>query len=124
MSGMCNPFAETLWQCATLLGKASTHGMLFDYHGEYPCAVVSVNKGDTIQGELFQLNQAKELLEELDVYEDCYHGEPGRSLFVRCVVSVFRHDEEKEVQAWMYFWNRSVDSMQKIRDGDYRKQCS
>jgi gamma-glutamylcyclotransferase (GGCT)/AIG2-like uncharacterized protein YtfP len=32
---------------------------------------------------------------------------------------------KKEIQAWMYFWNRSVDSLlQKIDHGDYRKHCS
>ena len=124
MSGMKNPFAENLKRSATLLGRGSAYGLLFDYHGEYPCAVASVSKSDVIQGEIYQLNLTASLLADLDVYEDSYHHEPGRSFFVRCVVPVFRYEDKKEIRAWMYFWNQAVDSLQEIEHGDYRKHCS
>ncbi|MDB4626300.1 gamma-glutamylcyclotransferase [bacterium] len=124
MSGMNNSFAKKLTQSAFCLGQAFAHGLLFDYRQEYPCAVASIIRSDKIQGELYQMTEADTLLSDLDIYEDCRCKEPDRSLFIRCVVPVVSARNKKEIQAWMYFWNDSLDSLKEIPHGNYRKHCS
>ena len=124
MSGMNNPFARKLRQSASCLGQAFAHGLLFDYRQEYPCAVASIIRSNKIQGELYQMTEADTLLSDLDIYEDCRCKEPDRSLFIRCVVPVVSARNKKEIQAWMYFWNHSLDSLEEIPHGNYRKHCS
>ena len=124
MSGMNNSFAKKLTQSASCLGQAFAHGLLFDYRQEYPCAVASIIRSDKIQGEIYQMTEADTLLSDLDIYEDCRRKEPDRSLFIRCVVPVVSARNKKEIQAWMYFWNDSLDSLKEIPHGNYRKHCS
>ncbi|MDA7524451.1 gamma-glutamylcyclotransferase [Verrucomicrobia bacterium] len=124
MSGMNNSFAKKLTQSASCLGQAFAHGLLFDYRQEYPCAVASIIRSDKIQGEIYQMTEAGTLLSDLDIYEDCRCKEPDRSLFIRCVVPVVSARNKKEIQAWMYFWNDSLDSLKEIPHGNYRKHCS
>ncbi|MBT5925860.1 MAG: gamma-glutamylcyclotransferase [Verrucomicrobia bacterium] len=122
MSGMHNPYAQTMSQSATCKGKACTHGLLYDYHGEYPCAVASIQKKDTILGELYELHHPARVLTELDTYEDCDPTEPGKSLFVRCVIPAKENETGQIIHAWMYFWNQPVHQMHLITNGDYRNQ--
>ena len=124
MSGMNNPFAKKLRQSASCLGQAFAHGLLFDYRQEYPCAVASIIKSNKIHGELYLMIETNKLLSDLDIYEDCRCNEPGRSLFIRCLVPIVSARDEKEIQAWMYFWNHSLDSLNEIPHGNYRKHCS
>ena len=124
MSGMNNSFAKKLTQSASCLGQAFAHGLLFDYRQEYPCAVASIIRSDKIQGEIYQMTEADTLLSDLDIYEDCRCKEPDRSLFIHCVVPVVSARNKKEIQAWMYFWNDSLDSLKEIPHGNYRKHCS
>ena len=124
MSGMNNPFAKKLRQSASCLGQAFAHGLLFDYRQEYPCAVASIIKSNRIHGELYLMTETNTLFSDLDIYEDCRCNEPGRSLFIRCLVPIVSARDEKEIQAWMYFWNHSLDSLNEIPHGNYRKHCS
>lgn len=124
MSGMENPFSATLQKSANYVGSASVHGLLFDYNEEYPCAVCSIYKKDLIYGELYKLSQPNSVLLELDAYEDCHYDEPGKSLYIRCIVPIVKHNEAKQIYAWMYFWNQPIVSLREISHGDYRKHSS
>ncbi len=123
MSGMQNPYAKTIAQSSDCLGDATAQGLLFDYKGEYPCAVSSPRKEDTIVGELYRLHSPSDVFGDLDYYEDCVFEEPHHSLFVRCIVPVKLATDGSSHFAWMYFWNRSVEGMKQIFGGDFRNHC-
>ena len=119
MRGMDNPFSNQLSMASQFLGSATAPGCLYDYQGEYPCAVSSSHPGEMIHGELYRLIDPESLFQELDPYEDCHPEDEKRSLFTRRIVDITTH-EQNQVKAWMYFWNKPLDGLTLIENGNYR----
>ena len=119
MRGMDNPFSTQLSKASEFLGSATAPGCLYDYQSEYPCAVTSLRPCDVIHGELYHLIDPEPLFLELDPYEDCYPEDEKRSLFTRRIVEITTH-EQNQVKAWMYFWNRPLDGLTLIENGNFR----
>ncbi|HVB40996.1 MAG TPA: gamma-glutamylcyclotransferase family protein [Terriglobales bacterium] len=97
-------------QQATLLGAR-----LYDL-GDYPAAVPA-DAASTVRGRLYRLpGKSKPLLDRLDRYEE---AGPGKSLFNRKIGSV-RLSDGRRLQAWVYFYNRSLGNAPLIASGSYR----
>lgn len=119
MRGMGNPFSEQLSTASDFLCPATVQGRLYDVRGEYPCAVASLDPKELIYGELYRLNDPATLFQALDPYEDCYPEDGSRSLFIRMITPVTTRSNDK-VNAWIYFWNSSLNGLPRIANGDYR----
>jgi gamma-glutamylcyclotransferase (GGCT)/AIG2-like uncharacterized protein YtfP len=102
------------------VGAATIQGRLLDL-GEYPGVILSADPfagGDdtgSVQGELFALpagDEAEEVLERLDAYEDFRPGDVEGSLFLRqltvAVLSPGGPAGGAEVTCWVYTYNRRI----------------
>ena len=103
----------------TMMGKARVRGKLYD-GGEYPAGVP--DEKHFIAGELYQIRDDSEFsqaLQVLDEYEGSY-DEPGEpALFRRELVDVEYNGSK--VEAWIYWYNRSVAGQNWIASGDILK---
>jgi gamma-glutamylcyclotransferase (GGCT)/AIG2-like uncharacterized protein YtfP len=69
---------RALTTAATLIGRASVAGLLFDV-GPYPAAVLTRHGIERVYGEVWRLPcRPASLLESLDRYEGCGKGCPNR----------------------------------------------
>jgi gamma-glutamylcyclotransferase (GGCT)/AIG2-like uncharacterized protein YtfP len=83
------------------IGPCEIRGHLYDL-GEYPGLVQG---DDRVKAELYKVKDAR-VFPLLDKYEDFDVRNPQHSLFVRHVVRLV----EPQLDAWVYFYNRSIDS--------------
>jgi gamma-glutamylcyclotransferase (GGCT)/AIG2-like uncharacterized protein YtfP len=116
-SGFKNTAYEYITQYFTYAGEALVKGQFYDA-GTHPVAIAT-EKEDMIVGELYSLNNAEDFswaFEQLDDYE-CVHVEAGETpLYKRALVQVFQ--EDKIIDAWVYWFNGSTDGLTKIETGD------
>jgi gamma-glutamylcyclotransferase (GGCT)/AIG2-like uncharacterized protein YtfP len=87
------------------MGEANINGLLYkvDY---YPGLV----KGEGIVfGELYKLHNAKLTLEKLDEYEDYDPKNKSNSLYVREISEIVLMEENKKMEAWVYYYNCGID---------------
>ncbi len=116
-SGFKNPVYEYLTQYFTYVGEALVKGQFYDA-GTHPVAIAS-NNDDMIIGELYRLNNEEEFswaFEQLDDYEGVNVEVGETPLYKRALVQVFQAD--KIIEAWVYWFNGSVDNLKKIETGD------
>jgi gamma-glutamylcyclotransferase (GGCT)/AIG2-like uncharacterized protein YtfP len=69
---------------------------------------------ERVVGELYELLDA-EVLADLDEYEECYPLAPSRSEYVRRVARLV----EPDIDAWVYYYNRSVGGRSRVVSGDW-----
>lgn len=99
------------------VAPASVAGRLVDL-GEYP-GLVPCARGGRVRGELVELEDAREALEELDEVEDFLgYGAPG-SLYRRVVVEA-RTDDGASALAWAYRYLGAHERASEIASGDWR----
>ncbi|MFL6209783.1 MAG: gamma-glutamylcyclotransferase [Pyrinomonadaceae bacterium] len=101
------------------LGPAYVHGRLYDL-GEYPGAILDAAAETKIEGEVFELSTDPSVLSALDSYEGYDLADPTNSLFIR-IKSPVRLLDGREIESWMYVYNRDPGKALLIRDGNYRK---
>ena len=119
MQGMGNSFSDELTEGSEYLGSATVPGRLYDVKGEYPCAVTSSHSPGLILGEIYRLKNPVSLFQSLDLYEDCYPEDASRSLFIRTLTRITASNKQTHT-AWIYLWNRPLDGLSLIENGDYR----
>ncbi len=116
-SGFKNPAYEYITQYFTYAGEALIKGQFYDA-GTHPVAIATSNE-DMIVGELYTLNNTEDFswaFEQLDDYEGV-HVEAGETpLYKRAIVQVFQ--ENKIIDAWVYWYNGSIEGLPKIETGD------
>jgi gamma-glutamylcyclotransferase (GGCT)/AIG2-like uncharacterized protein YtfP len=99
----------------TLVGLAKTKGVLYDM-GEYPVAQPTV-EDKFIVGELYKINNPEAfdfVFAQIDDYEGT--SELENMHYVRTRTSVLF--EDKNIDAWVYWYNGNVDQQQIIPSGD------
>lgn len=96
------------------VGKATYQGVLYNL-GMYPAAVASGNPGDRVHGEVYRLPEPEPVLRYLDAYEGCNRAAP---YYVRQKALV-RLEDGKDIQAWIYLYNRDITGYEIIATGDY-----
>ena len=113
-----NPMSKILRRYASPTGEAYIHGKLYDV-GSYPAAIKSEQPSDRVLGELFSLQSPKPVFERLDEYEGYDPQDKSRSLYHRQKIEVFRLNGKKIGYAWTYLFNKPVDNLRPIKEGDY-----
>jgi gamma-glutamylcyclotransferase (GGCT)/AIG2-like uncharacterized protein YtfP len=100
------------------VGSASLPGTLHDL-GPYPAAVPDPASAERVRGELFRVPDDPTILAILDHYEGHFPDRLHQSLFRRVRTTV-QPAEGPPVHAWVYVWNRPVETAPVIPNGDYR----
>ena len=119
-SGFRNPAYQYLTQYFHLLGEAVVKGKFYD-KGPHPVAISTTDEF-FINGELYVLNNPEEFnwaIEQLDDYEGLNVESGETPLYKRELVTVFQ--EGVPSQAWIYWYNESVEGMKEIATGDVLK---
>ena len=115
--GAGHPMHDLLSRHASLIGAASTAGILYDT-GRYPAAAPAECEHDRIHGEVYELDDPDEVWPWLDEYEGAFPGDAADSLFVRRLVTV-EVDGGRTLHAWMYWYNRPVHEFERIAGGRF-----
>lgn len=118
MQSFDNPFAEHLRAHSELKGHGYFHGRLYKISW-YPGAVHDEKSASRVYGEVYQLFGENNLWKELDEYEDVLADE-NASLYLRRTVPVTLTDLSV-VSCWAYLYNQSLEGLDLIPDGDFRK---
>lgn len=119
-SGFRNPVYEYLTRYFKYEGEAVVKGQFFD-KGHYPVAVPSAEE-HFIQGELYSLISPEDFswaFEQLDDYEGINTEAGETPLYKREPVAVYQNGETKD--AWIYWYNQSVEGYPAIETGDVLK---
>lgn len=109
--------SEWLGHHAEWLGTARFQGLLYDI-GAYPGAVKSRNKNAKVIGDIYRMAQPHQVLATLDDYEECAPNHPRPHEYVRTIETI-ELTEGSQTQAWIYLYNRPVDGLKTIVNGDY-----
>jgi gamma-glutamylcyclotransferase (GGCT)/AIG2-like uncharacterized protein YtfP len=99
----------------TAMGRGSIGAALFDL-GIYPAAIPSTDS--RVNGEVYRIADAEQVLEVLDELEGHRPTEPDTSLYRRIETPVTMDDGQVAV-AWVYFYNAPLGQAQRIESGDY-----
>lgn len=116
--GFSSPAREVLDDYTEFIGKATFQGKLYKIEW-YPGVVPSDNKDDVVLGEVYKINERKEVLSKLDRYEGCLPSDPKPHAFVRKQVPVNLNGDE--ITAWIYLFDLPINDKNQIRSGDYLK---
>lgn len=100
------------------VGRGYVSGRLYDL-GDYPGAIVDASSNSQVRGLLVELPD-ETMLEALDRYEEFDPSNPRQSLFVRTKTKVQLADG-RNVQGWIYVYNRQPGNAPLIRSGHYAK---
>lgn len=112
-----HPMTDLLEKYTLEVLTGSVRGKLFD-GGSFPAAIASEDQSDTIQGDLYKIKNPKAVFWHLDPYEGYSPKHPSKSLFVRKKVSV-QTSNKRSIKAWIYLYNKSVNHLAIIPNGDY-----
>lgn len=99
------------------MAEGTFPGTLFDV-GSYPAAILSDDNSEHVHGEVYRLSNSDALFRHLDPYEGYVARQPSKSLYLRKEVTVTIANTE-QITAWVYLYNRPVDGLTKIPNGDY-----
>lgn len=92
------------------IGHCEIKGCLYDL-GDYPGLVL----GDgMVIGELYRMTDLS-IFNMLDTYERFDPNNQRKSLYLRTKVALINPDQH----AWIYIYNQSVDSAERIESGDW-----
>ena len=117
MQDFHNPFAEKLHECSVFEGNGAFPGLLYKVEW-YPGAIHLPESTDMVYGEVYRIQDAADLLKELDAYEEVIE-EQSASLYLRQVVPV-KMEDQRMLNCWTYLYNQSTDVLTKIISGDFR----
>lgn len=110
---------EWVSRFAEPLGKAMMEGKMYmvDYYpGIVPCL-----SGEKyyVKGELYRLKEPDKLFSLLDKYEEYNPMDPAHSEYVRKKATVFLKSDKQEYEAWVYYFNQSVEDLEFMPKGDF-----
>ncbi|HZX14115.1 MAG TPA: gamma-glutamylcyclotransferase family protein [Thermodesulfobacteriota bacterium] len=112
-----NQMYHILARYADFVGVGTFMGKLYNI-GEYPGTVPSDNPDDVVRGEVYALRDPNRVLKVLDDYEGCGQDDPSPTEFRRQKVNISL-ESGRNINAWIYIYNRSTDGLKVIPSGDY-----
>ncbi|MFG0330165.1 MAG: gamma-glutamylcyclotransferase [Phycisphaerales bacterium] len=114
--GSGHPMSLRLMRHSSVVGAGTVAGRLYRI-GSFPGLVRDDSDGggspSRVPGELLRLTDPLADLEWIDEYEGCAPSDPDGSLFVREVTPIAT-DEGRTVDAWVYWFNRSVEGFERM----------
>jgi gamma-glutamylcyclotransferase (GGCT)/AIG2-like uncharacterized protein YtfP len=102
-------------ESTVFVGEGRTSGSLWSL-GRYPGLTAGPG---TVRGEVYRADDMPAALDILDDVEEYAADDPAASLYVRAVRPV-RLDDGREVDAWVYLYNRPTAGATRIASGDWR----
>ena len=117
MQGFNNPFAEKLHASSVFKSNGSFPGLLYQIDW-YPGAVYEKDSESMVYGEVYKLQNAPDLIKELDEYEEVFEDE-NVSLYVRRIVPV-KMEDQSFLDCWVYLYNQTVADLRRIETGNFR----
>ncbi len=104
---------------ASFVGVATVRGELYSL-GEYPGLVPRSDAADLVTGELYEIrpDEVERTLSVLDDYEGLGEEDAQSYEYRRELVPVTLNDG-RQVHAWAYVLNRSLEGLGRIRSGDF-----
>ncbi|HWX77871.1 MAG TPA: gamma-glutamylcyclotransferase family protein [Candidatus Acidoferrales bacterium] len=106
---MKHPLSHLLVRHGIFIGQGIFQGKLYDL-GRYPGAVPSRKKTDLVTGEIYRLQNPKQVFDILDEYEG--------PRFKRTQVTIF-FEEDARLLCWIYIYTHSISGRRIISSGDY-----
>jgi len=120
MRGFDHPMAQLLSRSADFIGEARCQGRLYLVK-HYPGLVLSDDPSEVVFGELYRLQQPRELLREFDMYEACGEGFAAPTQYIRQMLQVTR-DGRAADEAWTYVYNWPVAGLPRIASGRFMER--
>lgn len=102
--------AECAW-----LGTARAGGRLYRV-GWYPALVIAADR-DWVTGDVLRMADPPATLAWLDAYEECGPGFSEPQEYRRDLIEIVLAGEQ--VRAWAYLYNRPVDGLEAMSNGDW-----
>jgi gamma-glutamylcyclotransferase (GGCT)/AIG2-like uncharacterized protein YtfP len=102
-------------EAGTYEGNATADGVLVSL-GRYPGLV---DGRGCVNGELYRFDDLPSALDLLDDIEEFDATDPDKSLYLR-VSRTVRSDDGRDVDAWLYVYNRPVTGAPRVEGGDWR----
>jgi gamma-glutamylcyclotransferase (GGCT)/AIG2-like uncharacterized protein YtfP len=99
------------------IGSATVRGVLYDF-GRYPGAVLNPSSELTVAGVVLQLPDDPRFLAQLDQYEEFDPDSPETSQFLR-VRETVTLESSRELQCWIYVYNRDTSAAPILKDGKF-----
>ena len=93
------------------------HGILYEVCG-YPGAIETSVANEKVFGELYKRLDRKQVLNRLDVYEECSDRFPRPPEYCRKPLSI-ELSSGSSVVAWVYLYSHDVSKLQQIVSGNY-----
>lgn len=97
------------------VGETLLHGKMYDI-GEYPGAIPDDKA--MIKGDVFRLIKPRKVISVLDEYEGYYPRNLNQSEYLRRKEKL-KLKNSKKIDAWIYWYNNSVEGKKLIRHRDY-----
>ena len=111
---------DLLAKHAQPVGKGVYRGRLYRIDW-YPGAVPSDDPDETVHGEIYLMQHPELILPQLDRYEETGPDFPEPHEYVRRRQPV-RLLSGECLSAWIYLYNRPVDSLMRISSGDFLRE--
>jgi gamma-glutamylcyclotransferase (GGCT)/AIG2-like uncharacterized protein YtfP len=115
-TGCDNEQARALHARSRHMGSATLLGRLYRVDW-YPVLVPDMAAGPVV-GDVFHMHDPVETLAWLDAYEECAPPFPEPWEYRRIVLPV-KADNGRDLDAWAYVYNRPVEGLPLIPDGDF-----
>jgi gamma-glutamylcyclotransferase (GGCT)/AIG2-like uncharacterized protein YtfP len=116
--GIDNPVKQEIMNDVEWLGESEIRGNIYDI-GKYPGAVPAKNnEGGVIKGEILKIKDPEKVLKILDRYEGYNPEELIESEYYRSQEKV-KLPDGRDVNAWIYWYNFSVNEKTRIEQNDY-----
>jgi gamma-glutamylcyclotransferase (GGCT)/AIG2-like uncharacterized protein YtfP len=116
--GVNNQVKEEIINDVEWIGETEIPGRMYDI-GRYPGAVpLTNNERGVIRGEIIKIMYPERVFKLLDHYEGYNPEELDRSEYYRAKEKINLEDGQ-EIDAWVYWYNFSVDGKKRIESSDY-----
>lgn len=119
LPGLAPPLIREVVDRLEVVGTATVGGRLYNL-GSYPGCVLDQACGSLIHGMILAIPE-QEILERLDWYEGFVANDAQGSLFVR-VTAEAKLADGREIEVWVYVYNRDVKDARLIEDGRYHRR--
>ncbi len=110
---------EWVKKFAEPMGKAMMEGKM--YMVDYYPGIIPCQSGEKyfVKGELYRLKEPDKLFSLLDRYEEYNPMDPAHSEYVRKKAKVILKSDKQEYEAWVYYFNQSVEDLEFMPKGDF-----
>jgi gamma-glutamylcyclotransferase (GGCT)/AIG2-like uncharacterized protein YtfP len=112
-----NPMSKWLQRNSEPISEGYMAGLLYKV-SDYPGAVYIHNGVTKVFGLILKMEDSKEVLTQLDIYENVNIENPQHGEYIRRLVMINGLDGLRR-KCWVYLFNNDVINLEIIKSGDY-----